>query len=59
MVHCEWELTEEDLKKIKEADDLYVLFSPSLIMGYGVYGAKIVERDGKQILSFDRGNSCD
>ena len=59
MVHCEWELTEEDLKKIKEAEDLYVLFSPDLIMGYGVYGARIVERDGKHILSFDRGNSCD
>ena len=59
MVYLEWELNDEDMKKVEEAGTPYVLFSEALRCGYGVYGAKIIERDGKKILCFNRGETCD
>lgn len=53
-------LSEEDLQKIMENDgDLYCLFSEAQIMGYGVYGAHIIELDGDKYLRFSMGDSCD
>ena len=53
-------LSEEDLQKIMENDgDLYCLFSEAQIMGYGVYGAHIIELDGDKYLRFSMGSSCD
>lgn len=58
MKSCEWELTEEDIKKIEEKG-IYSMFSDSMIMGYGVYGAHIADKDGKKVLRFSMGDSCD
>ena len=53
-------LSEEDLKKIEEHDgDVYCMFSEAQIMGYGVYGAHIIELDGDKYLRFSMGDSCD
>lgn len=60
MRDCERRLTDEDLRKVMENDgDLYCLFSEAQIMGYGVYGANIIEIDGDKYLRFSMGDSCD
>lgn len=60
MRDCERRLTDEDLRKVKENDgDVYCLFSEAQIMGYGVYGAHIIELDGDKYLRFSMGDSCD
>ena len=60
MTYHQRKLTEDDLKKIEEHDgDLYCLFTEAQIMGYGVYGARIVERNDGKYLMFEMGSSCD
>jgi len=60
MRDCERRLTDEDLRKVMENDgDVYCLFSEAQIMGYGVYGAHIIELDGDKYLRFSMGDSCD
>ena len=60
MRDCERRLTDEDLRKVKENDgDVYCLFTQAQIMGYGVYGANIIEIDGDKYLRFSMGDSCD
>lgn len=60
MTYHQRKLTEDDLKKIKEnGGDLYCLFTEAQIMGYGVYGARIVERNDGKYLMFEMGSSCD
>lgn len=43
-------MADEDLKKNFSAMDLY---------GYGVYGAKVYEQDGKYYCTYMTGDSCD
>ena len=52
------ELSNEEVKKA-ENEGIYSLFSDWEKMGYGVYGARIVEVDGKHILRYSMGSSCD
>ena len=53
-------LSEEDLQKIMENDgDVYCLFSEAQIMGYGVYGARVIMIDGQKFLRYSMGDSCD
>lgn len=53
-------LSKEDLKQIEEnGGDLYCLFTESQIMGYGVYGACIIEIDDEKYLRYSMGDSCD
>lgn len=60
MRDCERRLTDEDLRKVMENDgDVYCLFSEAQIMGYGVYGANIIELDGEKYLRYSMGDSCD
>ncbi len=60
MTYHQRKLTEDDLKKIEEnGGDLYCLFTEAQIMGYGVYGARIVERNDGKYLMFEMGSSCD
>ncbi len=60
MRDCERRLTDEDLRKVMENDgDVYCLFSEAMLIGYGVYSARIIERDGEQILQYSCGDSCD
>lgn len=60
MTYHQRKLTEDDLKKIEESGgNLYCLFTEAQIMGYGVYGARIVERNDGKYLMFEMGSSCD
>ena len=60
MTYHQRKLTEDDLKNIEEnGGDLYCLFTEAQIMGYGVYGARIVERNDGKYLMFEMGSSCD
>ena len=54
----ERKLTEEEVKKA-EKEGVYSLFSEAMIMGYGVYSARIIDRDGEKILQYSCGESCD
>ena len=58
MVDIERELKEEEIKKI-ETDGVYSIFSDWELMGYGVYGAQVFERDGKKWIYYSTGSSCD
>ena len=58
MKYCEREITEDEAKKAEEKG-VYSLFHPAILMGYGVYDADIVSRDGKKILRYSMGSSCD
>jgi hypothetical protein len=43
-------ITKEDEEKV---------FSPAEIWGYGVYGTKVLEEDGKYYVYFDMRDSCE
>lgn len=58
MKSCERKLTNEEVAKAKK-EGVYSLFSEALLMGYGVYSARIINRDGENILVYNRGESCD
>lgn len=51
-------ITDEDVERAK-TEGINCLFSDNLLYGYGVYGAHIVEKDGKHILVYELGDSCD
>ena len=55
---CERKLTSEEVEKAKK-EGIYSLFSEALLIGYGVYSAYIIDRDGENILVYNRGESCD
>lgn len=40
-------------------EDREVVFSPSELYGYGVYGGDVIERDGKYYVRFSLGSTCD
>ena len=48
---------EEYEKALREGADSII--GDAIHMGYGVYGAKVFETDGKYWLTYDRGDSCD
>lgn len=37
----------------------YSLLPDSIVMGYGAYGAKVKEDDGRYFLYYEMGDSCD
>ena len=53
-----YEIPKEDYDKaVKEG--AYSIIDYAIQMGYGAYGAKVEEIDGKYYLSYSRGRSCD
>jgi hypothetical protein len=58
MVHVEREITREEFEQAKK-EGASVLIDDSVKMGYGLYGCEVVEKEGKYLLRYDRGNSCD
>ena len=53
-----YEISKEDYEKaLKEG--AYCLISESIICGYGAYGARVNQIEGKYYLSYMRGDSCD
>jgi len=68
MLEYEREITKEEYEEIMEASDNrgFVAahletkyFSPAILYGYGLYGSKVLKRDGKYYLWYKTGNSCD
>lgn len=58
MVECEREITKEEYEQAKKGD-FSEIFDMWEVMGYGVYGAHVFEKDGKYFVSYSRGSSCD
>lgn len=58
MVHIEREITKEQYEQAQK-EGASVLIDDSVKCGYGLYGCDVIEKDGKYILRYDRGNSCD
>lgn len=52
-----YEISKEEYERAD--DNPYKIISEDIIMGYGCYGAKLTEVDGKYYLSYDIGSSCD
>ena len=59
MVKCgPYEISKEEYEKAK-AEGAKAIIGDSIKMGYGIYGAKVTEIDGKFYLSYEQGDSCD
>lgn len=58
MVDVERELSIEEIKKI-ETNGVYSIFPDWELMGYGVYGAQVFEKDNKKWIRYSTGSSCD
>lgn len=65
MRSCEREISKEVYDRARQnrgyitSQDSKDVFSVSELMGYGVYGDQVVERDGKYFVLYERGDSCD
>ena len=59
------EITAEQYERAKAKsgylteEDREVVFYPSELYGYGVYGGDVIERDGKYYVRFSLGSTCD
>lgn len=58
MTHIKREITEQEYKQAQEQGPR-CLISEAVICGYGCYGARTIELDGKYYLEYERGDSCD
>lgn len=60
-----FEVSKEVYERAKEhggymADkDKNELFSMAILVGYGLYDCRVIEKDGKYICTWERGESCD
>jgi len=59
MVPIKREITKEQAEKVIHENDWSNIFSQSEVCGYGVYGERVREEDGKYFVEFYRGESCD
>lgn len=59
MVPIKREITKEQAEKVIHENDWSNIFSQSEVCGYGVYGERVREEDGKYYVEFYRGESCD
>lgn len=53
------EITEEQYKQVKEHHNAAGIFEEREVCGYGVYGDRYYEQDGKYYVSYMLGDSCD
>lgn len=58
MVDVSYQISKEDYEKAKK-EGVKSLLSEAVICGYGFYGGKVTEVEGKYYLSYTRGDSCD
>ena len=57
-VRVNYEISKEDYEKaLKEGP--YSIIGEGIQMGYGAWGARVSQVDGKYYLSYTRGSSCD
>ena len=59
MVHIRREITKEQAEKVIHEKDWSDIFDVSEVCGYGVYGERVREENGKYYVEFYRGESCD
>jgi len=59
MVPIKREITKEQAEKVIHENDWSNIFSQSEVCGYGVYGERVREEDGKYYVEYYRGDSCD
>ena len=59
MVPIKREITKGQAEKVIHENDWSNIFSQSEVCGYGVYGERVREEDGKYFVEFYRGESCD
>lgn len=59
MVPIKREITKEQAEKVIHENDWSNIFSQSEVCGYGVYGERVREENGKYYVEFYRGESCD
>ena len=58
MKHITTEITKEEYDKAqKEGSDSLV--PEYVVCGYGLYGSRVYEEDGKFYLKWEQGDSCD
>lgn len=57
MTEIKREITHDEVKRAK--GNPFKLIPESIVMGYGVYGARIKQENGKYYLEYERGDSCD
>ena len=53
------EITEQQAKNVIENNNWEGIFDITEVCGYGVYGERVREEDGKYYVEFYRGESCD
>ena len=59
------EITAEQYERAKgksgylTEEDREIVFYPSELYGYGVYGGDVIERDGKYYVRYSLGSTCD
>ena len=60
---CLREITAEQYGRAKSGylteEDREIVFYPSELYGYGVYGGDVIERDGKYYVRYSLGSTCD
>ena len=65
MTVCERKITKEQYKRAIEnrgyisKEDMPLVFSQSELLGYGIYNARVFERDGDFYVRYHIGSSCD
>lgn len=53
------EITKEQYERATQEHDARGIFTDSEVMGYGVYGTKYAEENGKYYVTYSLGSSCD
>lgn len=65
MVNCTKEISKEVYDKAMENNGHIPgnmemeVFGPAICCGYGLYGTRVREEDGKYYVDYKRGSSCD
>lgn len=59
MVHIEREITKEQAENVIHHNNWEGIFDISEVCGYGVYGEHVREENGKYVVEYYRGESCD
>lgn len=59
MVHIKREITKEQAENVIHHNNWEGIFDISEVCGYGVYGERVREEDGKYYVEYSRGDSCD
>lgn len=59
MIEVKREISKELAERAIHENNWEGIFDISEVCGYGVYGSRIIEEDGKYYVQFSRGETCD